>query len=430
MAIRVLCAGDIHIGRRSSRVRDVFRSADAWRDVVDIAIQLQVDLVALSGDIIDQESKSYEALGPMQHGLSRLYEAGIATVAVAGNHDFDVLARLTSITGTGKFHLLGQGGKWERFTLTREGHPLLHIDGWSFPNEHVRQAPLDSYTDRPADGIPVMALLHGDIGNNNSSYAPVNIQELWAKPFAFTLLGHIHKPQIFDGFQGKRALYPGSPYALDPGEPGIHGCWVAEIGEDGSTSLQQHAISPVQYVTGEVDIDEIIDESGFQARLSEALRTLAEETAQEYGSNALKIVSARLTCTGSSSAHRLVDGWIAQAFTDLGQFPVGSVHVEVDKFSSSVRPHIDLHERARGNDPVAEAAKILLALQEESPPDPYGELINSTLCEMQKIYRHTGYATLRSADQDAEPRTHHARELVGQRTWEMISLLVAQEELT
>lgn len=430
MAIRVLCAGDVHIGRRSSRVRDIFRSADAWRDIVGTAIQLQVDLVALSGDIIDQESKSYEALGPMQHGLSRLSEAGIATVAVAGNHDFDVLARLTPITGTDDFHLLGSRGKWERFTLTKNGHSVLHIDGWSFPNEHVQQNPLDSYVAHPEDGTPVMALLHGDTGVSRSLYAPINVQELWEKPFAFALLGHIHKPQLIEGYQGKRALYPGSPYALDPGELGIHGCWVAEIGESGSVSLQQYPLSPVQYLTGEIDIDGVADESGFQHRLSEALTLLGRRTAQEYGSSALKVVSARLTCTGASSAHRTVDSWIAQAAADLGNFQVGPIHVEVDRITSSVRPPIDLHERAKGNDPVAETAKIILALQKESPPDPYGELIDFTLREMQGVYRHSGYAALRSVDNDdAEPHANDARELVGQRAWEMLSLLVAQEEL-
>lgn len=429
MAVRVLCAGDIHIGRRSTRVHDVFRSADAWRDIVDKAIELDVDLVALSGDIIDEESKSYEALGPMQHGLHLLDEAGINTVAVAGNHDFDVLVRLDAITGTDRFHLLGEGGQWERFTLTRQGAPVLHIDGWSFASGHVRQAPLHSYMNQPDDGVPVMGLLHGDLGVNNSLYAPVNSQDLWARPFAFTLLGHIHMPEVFTGPTGRQALYPGSPYALDPGEPGIHGCWIAEFESDNSVSIQQIPLSPVLYASIEVDLIDLMDETDFQDRLLKTLTSFAKQTSSEVGSPALRVISARVHFVGQTATHRLVDKWIEQARSEMSRFQVASVYVEVDKLTSSVRPPINLQERAQGTDPVAEAAKIILALDADSPPAPYSDLVESTLREMESIHRHSGYAALRSAtDFDDGPGINDAKDLIGSRAWEMLSSLVSQEE--
>lgn len=428
MAIRILCAGDIHIGRRSSRVQGVFRSADAWRDIVDKAIELNVDLVALSGDIIDEESKSYEALGPMQHGLTRLSEAGIETVAVAGNHDHDVLIRLASITGTHRFHLLGKGGQWERFTFSKKGTPLLHIDGWSFPSEHVPHPPLDSHVPHSDDGVPVMGLLHGDLHVNTSSYAPINVHELWAKQFVFTLLGHIHLPQVFTSPEGKQALYPGSPYALDPGEPGIHGCWIAEFGRGNNVSLEKIPLSPVHYASFDMDLDGAEDETEFQRRLSETLTTLADTASQHYGSDALQVVSARINAVGASSAHRMIGTWIEQALSGIGQFQVGSIHVEVDKLTSNVQPPIDLHERAKGTDPVAEAAKIILALEDESPPSPYSDLIDNTMREMRNIYGHSGYAALRSAaDHTSEIQIADAKQLIRDRTWEMLSMLVSQE---
>lgn len=428
MATRVLCAGDIHIGKRSSRVSDIFRSADAWRDIVQLALELDVDMVALSGDIIDNASNSYEALGPMRHELARLSEAKITTVAVAGNHDFEVLERLSSITGNEHFRLLGTNGKWERFTLVREGAPVLHIDGWSFPSEHVWLNPLDSYPQQPADNVPVMALLHADISAGNSSYAPIRAQELWTKPFLFTLLGHIHKPQMIEGPQGKLVLYPGSPYALDPGEPGIHGCWLAEIDDHGSVSLRQYPLSPVQYVSDEIDMDGVLDESGFQRRLTEALTRLARQTANDFGSQSLQVVSARLVCIGTSPVHRRIDGWIDQALSDLGRFEVGSVHVEVDKLSSTVRPAINLNERSKGNDPVGETARLILALREDPLPEPYDQLVSSTLGKMQDVYMHTGYAALRTADDDLGPQKPDALILLEQQAWEILSSLVSQEK--
>lgn len=428
MSIRVLCAGDIHIGRRSTRVQGSFRSADAWRDIVDKAVELNVDLVALSGDIIDKESKSYEALGPMQHGLARLSESGIETVVVAGNHDHDVLVRLASITGTDRFHLLGKGGRWERFTFSKGGTPRLHIDGWSFPAEHVPHPPLNSYVPMADDGVPVMGLMHGDLNVNSSPYAPINTQELWAQPFTFTLLGHIHLPQLFTGPEGKQALYPGSPYALDPGEPGIHGCWIAQI-ENSNVSLQRIPLSPVHYASVQLNVDGTEDETEFQRRLSETLAEAANTASIEYESDALRIVCARLRAVGISSAHRQIATWIDRALPGLGQYPAGSIHVEVDKFTSIVQPPIDLHERSKGTDPVAEAAKLLLALEEDPPPSEYSDLIDDTMREIRNIYGHTGYAALRSTDgNEAEIQPAKVKQLVRGRTWELLSMLVSQED--
>lgn len=428
MTVRILCTGDMHIGRRASKVQGAYRSADAWRVIVQKAIEHQVDIVALSGDLVDKASKSYEALGPMQHGLARLGEAGIDTVAVTGNHDHDVLVRLTTITGTNRFHLLGQGGQWERFTLSRNGDFVLHVDGWSFPSEHIRQAPLHSYRAAPADGVPVMGLLHGDMGSGNSPYAPIMEQELWAAPFAFTLLGHIHVPHMFRGPEGKIALYPGSPYALDPGEPGIHGIWLAEINPSGAVSLQSIPISPVCYASIDIDLTGVTDETGFQQRLSDALQQFGEQTIRDYGSTALNTISARLRCTGECPAHPLVDSWIEPARQGLESYPVGNVVIEVDTFTSSVRPPIDLQQRAHGTDPVAEAAKIILALNEDTAAHPYSELIANTMQEMRNIYGHSGYIRLRTADDiNGAPSESDARDLVRARAWEMLSLLVAQE---
>jgi len=172
MAVRVLCTGDIHIGRSASKVPDAYRCSHAWTSIVDLAISERVDLLAISGDIVDKENKSFEAIGPLQDGLRRLSDAGIDTVAIAGNHDHDVLSRLLGNAGTDRFHLLGQDGVWERWTLSRNGSAQLHVCGWSFPKEHVRENPLHSFVDSADDGVPVLGLLHGEVATRGAFTRP------------------------------------------------------------------------------------------------------------------------------------------------------------------------------------------------------------------------------------------------------------------
>ncbi|MEF8866370.1 MAG: metallophosphoesterase, partial [Salinibacter sp.] len=93
---RILCTGDLHLGRYPSGVhsRDREWAVDrVWENTVSYAIQQAVDGVVLTGDVVDAQNKRYEALGPLQRGLRRLGDAGIPVVAVAGNHDFDALPR-------------------------------------------------------------------------------------------------------------------------------------------------------------------------------------------------------------------------------------------------------------------------------------------------------------------------------------------------
>ena len=84
-----------------------------WEMIVDRAITETVDAVALSGDIVDQDNRFFEATGPLERGILLLASKGIHTFAVSGNHDYDVLHRLADSIGSEHFHLLGRGGQWE-----------------------------------------------------------------------------------------------------------------------------------------------------------------------------------------------------------------------------------------------------------------------------------------------------------------------------
>src|SRR5690606_22279419 len=121
-------------------------------------------------DIIDRANRFYEAIGALESGLRTLSAAGIEVVLVSGNHDHDILPlALESLDAPG-IHLLGQGGEWERRTIERRG-TRLHLDGWSFPAAWHEESPLASYA-LPADGTPTLALLHADLDQPRSVYAP------------------------------------------------------------------------------------------------------------------------------------------------------------------------------------------------------------------------------------------------------------------
>ncbi len=158
MVIQILCAGDMHLGRRPTRVPETadlnaLKPTAVWRSFVNTAIERKVDVVVLTGDVVDESNKFFEAYSALQSGIERLTKSGIPVVAVSGNHDFDVLPRLADqIPG---FHLLGRGGQWQDFVLEKDGISVVRFQGWSFPTRHVSHDPLTGY-EAPADELPTV----------------------------------------------------------------------------------------------------------------------------------------------------------------------------------------------------------------------------------------------------------------------------------
>ena len=90
--MKILCAADVHIGRRPSRLPERIDTgslscARAWEAIVDRAISEKVDLLLVAGDLVDEKNRYYEAAGPVEAGVRALADAGIELIAVAGNHD-------------------------------------------------------------------------------------------------------------------------------------------------------------------------------------------------------------------------------------------------------------------------------------------------------------------------------------------------------
>jgi len=184
--VRILCTGDLHIGRRPTRLPagagERLSAAQAWHDVVAAALERSVDLVILTGDVVDRENRYFEAFGPLEAELHQLAQAKIPVVAVAGNHDYDVLPRLAQ-SFPENFRLIGAGGRWERVSC-RFQTGLIHLDGWSFPREQVTSDPLLSYSfSPPGEGI-LLGLVHGDLDQAGSPYAPLSsalLQQAWGR---------------------------------------------------------------------------------------------------------------------------------------------------------------------------------------------------------------------------------------------------------
>lgn len=85
--MRILHTSDWHLGRKLA-THDVHGFQEAALDhIVDTAIARRIDAVLVSGDVFDGPVPPVESLKLLNRILTRMREAGIVSIVIAGNHD-------------------------------------------------------------------------------------------------------------------------------------------------------------------------------------------------------------------------------------------------------------------------------------------------------------------------------------------------------
>lgn len=406
--VRLLCAGDIHLGRQPARLpprHSELVVARVWERFVQTAIDRKVDAVVLTGDIVDEENKVFEAMRVLERGVRRLGREGVEVVAVSGNHDYDALPRLVRNLGDAPFHLIGEGGQWDAFTLEREGRPLVRFVGWSFPSQHVHASPLETFELEPADDLPTIGVLHGDVDQPGSAYAPVERRALRRAPVDGWLMGHIHRSDAHYEEQ-QLQLYTGSLQPLHPNEPGVHGAWMTEVGAGGLLNAEHLPLASLRYdevrldVTGLDTIDEI------EQAASGAVRAALKEAA--HAMPHLQQAVYRIAFTGRTALRREIRER-ARAYVGAFEPSHGDATAIFDDYVlDELRTDHDLERHAASSDAPGAVAQLLLDLQNDGAGEGSREALRRAKQALQSVHRATGYGPLRDEPEFAEPPADEA----------------------
>ena len=362
--MKLLAVGDIHLGRRPTRLPDELSHtpaelgpAAAWRRTVEFAVNEQVDAVLLAGDVVESEKDFFEALRELRQGVDTLTQAGIQVIAVAGNHDVHVLPRLADLLQeNASFKLLGRGGAWESVPIQANGEALL-LWGWSFPQREVHSSPLAEAQFDTGSGLQ-LGLLHCDLDQRNSPYAPVLSSELDRAGLDGWLLGHIHKPTALspDALCG----YLGCLSGMDPGESGPRGPWLLRVEKGRVREVTQVPLAPLRWLKVDLDISDLEDIGQLDGRLVEDIANLDEKLSREDFKP--KAVGIRLTLVGRTLFAKELANWIQ----DKAQRPVHERRPGTDYFvehyALAVLPKVDLEELASQHTPLGLLAQRLLLL--------------------------------------------------------------------
>ena len=369
--------GDVHLGRRPAGLprdlteqsglspRDLGPRAALERAVAE-AIRERVDAFVFAGDVVQQENSVFEAFGALSRCIEPLARAGIRIFGVAGNHDVETLPRLAN--SFPQFHLLGAGGRWEDCVLQGRSGPRIALRGWSFPTQHVSESPFSfPRPAAPEDVCAVLGVVHGDLEDARSRYAPLRARELEAEACVKGwFLGHIHKPSLQAAAQ-RPIGYLGSLTALDRTEIGAHGPWIASVEPSGVLSIEQRALAPLAFENVAFDVSDWTDGAAFEQALR--AKYAAAREARATGANFARAVGFNVSLHGATSAFKALRAKLAEF--DEGRLLAaefdGLLCFVADIDDRSHEP-LDLPRLALSTDPAGLLARRLIALTDESSP--------------------------------------------------------------
>jgi exonuclease SbcD len=227
---RILHIADVHLDRpfvglsaESARRRrsELF---DAFRRCLALAVERDVDLITIGGDLWEEEHVRPDTRSSVAHELSRL---GVPVLIVCGNHDplrpgGSYLRTEWPVNVT-----IANRGQLEEY---RYGDVSIWAVSWGAGELSER---LLKKVEVEPDGRTALLLIHGTVRGTafeSEAYFPFDESAVERAGFALCLAGHVHS-----AVQRGRVVYPGSPEPLGWGDEGREHC-AALVDCDGQTT--------------------------------------------------------------------------------------------------------------------------------------------------------------------------------------------------
>lgn len=431
MALTVLATGDIHIGKKSSSIQqDAEERATkySWKRIVDYAIENKVDVLVLTGDIVDQDNRYFEAIGPLQSGFEKLKQSDISVYMVAGNHDFDVLPQLIDSKKYDNIHLLGTNGVWEMKVFSKNEEKIQFV-GWSFPSRHVSEDPLLKFSLSEIDSnITTIGLVHGEVDVPDSKYAPIDFNNFLNTPVHAWILGHIHKPQMLKESE-PIVYYPGSPHALSAKEQGIHGPILLTIQSQKEVQIKNIPLSPIRYESLSIDITDKADEAGVREAVTSKLFEDAQSKIMELEKVSFLIYD--IVLEGYHSKIRDLETWVSPVINDYDQeIDTTETRLLVRKILFDIQPKVEnMEELAQESSPAGVLARTIIALQKEENTDFVDNLLEEWKLVHNSI-KHAGtYQPLHTTERFQLEQNQESKQYILNECNRILTELIGQQKL-
>lgn len=250
--LKILHAADLHLDSPFEGLpggKAAVRRAEQ-RELLNAMAELSqrehVDLVLLSGDLLDSSKAYYETGEELARALGNI----AAPVFIApGNHDY-----YTSKCPYARLKLPENVYIFNSPYIDRVEMPGLRavIYGAAFTDSHSGPM-LENFSAEKKDDYYNIMCIHGDVGNPDSVYNPISEKELENSGMDYVALGHIHKASGLKKVGNTYYSWPGCPEGRGFDETGEKTVSIIELTDDKCT-LTPFSIASRRYEIMNVDV--------------------------------------------------------------------------------------------------------------------------------------------------------------------------------
>jgi DNA repair exonuclease SbcCD nuclease subunit len=342
---------DTYEGAPAGQIRGATRRA--FENLVRTAAEEKAAFVLIAGDLYDGDWKDYNTGLYLVSQLSKLREAGIPVLIVAGNHD-----AASSITRSLRLPDNVNFFPTDRPATIRLDGLDVAVHGRSFGTSAVKTDLSRSYP--PAvPGCFNIGLLHTSLNGRegHEPYAPCTLEGLREKGYDYWALGHVHRREVV--LEAPAVVFAGNTQGRHARETGPKGCFLVDVDDAGRSALDFRPLDVVRWETASVDAS--------AAKTGHDLLDRFRETLMKYLElNPDLLTVLRVSVEGETSAHEEITEDPERWLNEIRAVAVdeGGDRCWVEKVRIRTRP-----PPAKGRKPDG-AVGELLGLVEELIADP------------------------------------------------------------
>lgn len=292
----------------------------ALTNLVDLAISERVHFVVIAGDLYDGDWKDYNTGFFFIKEMTRLRDANIPVIMIAGNHD--AASKMTKSLRLPDHVRFLRADKPETISLDEFG---VAIHGQSFARQAVMEDLSQAYPE-PIRGLFNIGLLHtcAEGKEGHAAYAPCKVEGLKRRGYDYWALGHIHKREIIH--DDPLIIFPGNTQGRHIRETGPKGCMLVTVNDRGDAAAEFHSLAVARWEMLNVNVTPDDREEELFERIQAGVGALSHEVAG-------MTTVFRMNVEGESAS---LDGdmeqWLSEIRSQATQLSGGSLWVESVKW--------------------------------------------------------------------------------------------------
>ena len=329
---------------------------DAFANLVNEAIEQQVDFMVIAGDLYDGTWKDHNTGVFFCKQMGLLKRAGIPVFLLFGNHDAEseMTKRLQLPDNVKTF-----GSRRAETFLIEHLNVALH--GQSFRDRDTTQNLVTGYP-VPLQGMLNIGVLHTALEGNaaHATYAPCSVDELHAKGYDYWALGHVHEHQIWRG--ASTIVFPGNLQGRHVREQGARGAVVVSADESGVLDVERIFVDVLRWCALEVDASACENLADVAQLIGLALEGVTNDV------SSTKPAAVRVTVTGSTRAHGELFGFERQLRNEViaSAAVLGSDRIWIEKVKVATSPPVDVQQAGDTADALADLEGLFMAAETDA----------------------------------------------------------------